>query len=252
MEEEGIADRQELYHYFANRMNGYVKECGRQTVMWSDQIDCARPAGMSKDILMQFWRVAAPGRGPYVGCSLQAQLELGYNIINSNHPSTYVDEEHYMSSEKLSGWRWDEFPEISEDRKSQIFGSEICAWEYGNRVMYKHYDHSLPSAIVLAGDKLWCGKKEPYGKSESQSLTRAVLGEATPEGLDVFIAFGDLYPKREDDPCYPEKLTCGEEELKEIIAILSKDNLFIGGDNRRAKVYKAGAEHALALLTEKD
>lgn len=251
MEEEGLSDRQELYYYFANRMNGYVKECGKQTVMWSDQIDCTRPLGMSLDILMQFWRVAAPGRGPHEGCSLQGQLDLGYQVINSNHPSTYVDEEHYMSSEKLGSWRWDRVPEIKEESRRQIVGSEICAWEYGNREMFRHYDHSLPSAIVLAADKYWCGEDRVYGKAESVALTRAVLGARTPEGLDVFEAFGDIYPRRTDEPCYIDKIKCGEDEINKIISALSNEELFLGGDKTRAEIYLKGAKHALELVRNK-
>ena len=88
-EEENLKDRQELYYYFINRIYEIVKKTGRQMIMWSDQIDCMRPADLPKDILMQFWRVAAPGRGPFEGCSLNAQLKMGYQIINSHFPETY-------------------------------------------------------------------------------------------------------------------------------------------------------------------
>lgn len=65
----GLKDRTEQYYYFANRINEMVKKRGRRLMMWSDHIDCTRPVGMSTDILMQFWRIAGPGRGPYDGCS---------------------------------------------------------------------------------------------------------------------------------------------------------------------------------------
>ena len=251
MADEGIRDRQELYYYLANRMNGYVKACGRKMIMWSDQIDCTRPAGMSKDILMQFWRVAAPGRGPHEGCSMQGQLKLGYELINSNHPSTYVDEEHYMNSDNLSKWRWDEFPTVDDSLKSQIKGSEICAWEYGNREMYPHYNHSLPSAIVLAGDKLWSGRLEPYGKEAEIGVTRAVLGAAIPKDFNVFLATGDIYPPRLNEPCYMDKVTCSPQELEKIAEVLSDSTLFKAGDSGRARIYKKCAEYALEHLSKK-
>ncbi|MBO5316314.1 MAG: family 20 glycosylhydrolase [Clostridia bacterium] len=250
MADEGLQDRQELYYYFANRINGYVKENGRQMIMWSDQIDCTRPAGLSKDILMQFWRIAARGRGPHDGCTMQGQLDLGYKMINSYYWNTYIDEEHYMSAENLAEWRWDEVPEVTESVKHQIVGSEICAWEYGNREMYRHYDHSLPSAIVLAGDKFWCGLKKRYDTSTAAGLTRAVLGAAVPVGFNPFEAIGDIYPPRLDEPCYIEKVACGEEKIKEIIDILSDDSLYTAGDRARAKIYKKCAEYALSKIAE--
>lgn len=245
MEAEGLADRQELFYYFINRINGYVKECGRKTVMWSDQIDCTRPAGLSTDILMQYWRIAAPGRGPHVGCSMQGQLELGYQMINSHYWSTYLDEEHYMSSRSLSRWRWDEIPETDASVKGQIIGSEVCAWEYGNREVFGHYDYSLPSAIVLAGDKLWNGLKESYGAEAAAGLTKAVLGAAVPEGFNPFEAIGDIYPPRLSEPSYVSSVTCSDKKIREIIDVLSDETLFSGGDRARAEIYKKCVEFTL-------
>ena len=245
MEAEGLGDRQELYYYFINRINGYVKECGKQTVMWSDQIDCTRPAGLSTDILMQFWRVAAQGRGPHDGCSMQKQLEMGYKMINSFYWNTYLDEEHYMNSRNLSSWRWDEIPETAESVKSQIVGSEICAWEYGNREVFRHYDYSLPSAIVLGGDKLWGGEKKEYGTDAAIGLTRALLGAAVPDGFNPFEAIGDIYPPRLDEPSYVANVTCTKAEIQEISDILSDASLYTAGDRVRAEIYKRCVEYTL-------
>lgn len=246
MEEEGLADKQDLYYYFANRINEIVKANGRQMVMWSDQLDCTRPAGFSMDILMQFWRVAGRGRGPRDGCSFEGQLNYGYMAINSYYPNTYIDIEQYLNAENLAKWRWDEIPEVSEAHKSQIVGGEICAWEYGNRNSYTYYDHSLPSAIVLTGDKLWNGLKKEYGREEEIAVTRAVLGAAVPEGFNVFDAIGDIYPPRSaEKPCYLEKVSIGKGEIERIIDVLSDASLFDGGDKSRSEVYKRCAEFAL-------
>ncbi|MBO5316327.1 MAG: family 20 glycosylhydrolase [Clostridia bacterium] len=245
MEEEGIRDRQELYYYFMNRINGYVRECGKQTVMWSDQIDCTRPAELSKDILMQFWRVAARGRGPHDGCSMQGQLDLGYQIINSFYWNTYLDEEHYMNSRNLSSWRWDEIPETTDSVKNQIVGSEVCAWEYGNREMFKHYDYSLPSAIVLVGDKFWSGLKRPYDADTAIGLTKAVLGAGVPDGFNPFEAIGDILPPRYNEPSYVANVTCSKSKIQEIIDTLSDTSLYIAGDKTRAEIYKKCVEYTL-------
>ena len=93
-------------------------------MMWSDHIDCVRPVGMSTDILMQFWRIAFPGRGPYDGCSFDEQLNMGYTLVNSFYPETYIDEETYMNDEKIRTWRWDRLPTCSEGNRKQILGGE--------------------------------------------------------------------------------------------------------------------------------
>lgn len=256
MEKEGLRDRQELYYHFANRMNECVKSHGRQTVMWSDQIDCTRKAGLSKDILMQFWRVAGEGRGPYVGCSMDGQLKLGYKLINSFYERTYIDLEEYMSAENLSSWRWDEDPACTESLKNQIIGGEVCAWEYGNRKAYRHYDHTLPSAIMLMGDKLWNGDKTDYEAPEiAIGLTRAVLGEGTPDEFNAFHAIGSVYPPRtlstpDDDGAlsYVNKVKADKEELKRIINVLSDESRFLGGDLFRARALRLCAEYSLAHL----
>ncbi len=251
MKDEGLADRQELVYYFTNRINGYVKECGKKTVIWSDQIDCTRPKGLDDDILMQFWRVAGEGRGPHEGCSFEGQLKYGYSAINSYYPETYVDVEKYVTPKKLGQWRWDEIPEVADKYKSQIIGSEVCAWEYGNRQGYFHYDYSLPSSIVLFGNKFWSGKKEVYDKSTAVSLTRAVLGSAVPDGFDVFGAIGSIIPPRITKPgepyapCYIDKVTISKKEVEDIIKTLSDNTLFADGDKMRASFYKECAEYTL-------
>lgn len=250
MKDEGLADRQELLYYFTNRINKYVKECGKQTVIWSDQIDCTRPKGLDDDILLQFWRVAAKKRGPHEGCSFEGQLKYGYNAINSYYPDTYVDMENYVSPEKLGQWRWDESPEVADEYKGQIIGSEVCAWEYGNRESYAFYDHVLPSCIVLFGNKFWSGKKEVYDKNTALELTRAVLGSRTPDGFDVFEAIGSILPPRfaksgPYTPCYIDKVKISKKEIEQIISTLSDDTLFTDGDKMRADFYKECAEYTL-------
>ncbi|MBQ8605500.1 MAG: family 20 glycosylhydrolase [Clostridia bacterium] len=251
MKEEGLKDRQDLYYYFINRINSYVKDCKKQTIMWSDQIDCTRSKGLDDDIVMQFWRISHPERGPSEGCSFDKQLGYGYNAINSYYPHTYVDLGQYATKEKIESWRWDETPEVSEKHKSQILGGEFCAWEYGNCEKYQHYDYSLPSAIILFGDKLWRGQKDVYGKDAELAVTRAVLGSGVPEGFNVFDAIGGIIAprmKKPDEACPPcdmENITASKQDLEKIIEILSNDSLFDSGDKMRAGFYKKCAEYAL-------
>ena len=75
-EKEGIKDRERLYYYFVNKIEKIAKKYNKKLVMWSDQIDAEKPSDISRDVLMQFWRVAAKNRGPSVPATLENQIYL--------------------------------------------------------------------------------------------------------------------------------------------------------------------------------
>ena len=246
MEKQGI-DMQGLYYHFTNRINAIVKKYGRRMIMWSDQIDCNRPLGIDKDVIMQFWRVAGKLRGPHENCSMQKQLEYGYTMINSSYPETYFDFEKYMSVESLSTWHWQQRPECKPENRHQIIGSEVCAWEYGNEKEYMHYAYTLPSAVALMGDKLWNGELGSYTTAEEIAATKTLLGACVPKDFNVFAAIGSIFPPRDIKTfkhSYPEKVTISVEKIKEIISLLESKN-FKAGDKERAKQYINCAEYTL-------
>ncbi len=249
-EREGLPDRQAQWYYFINRINAIVKRHGKRTIIWSDQIDCRRPKGIDGDVLLHFWRIAMEGRGPHEGCSMQGQLDMGYEMINSYFPRTYVDLEIFLSSDNLATWRWDEDPACCEENRHQILGSELAAWEYGNVEEYPHYAYSLPSAILLMGEKLWSGEKRPYTAADEIAVTRAVLGAACPDGLNVFAAIGDILPPRNSTYAYTDRVRLSDGEIADVISSLTDTDLLDEGANRRAAVYRACAEHVLARRRE--
>ncbi len=247
-EENDLADRQEQYYYFVRRIHEIVKKAGRTLIMWSDQLDCPRGAQLPQDIIMHFWRVAHPARGPHTGCSMEAQAVLGYTIINSYYPETYTftGEPIIMSAESLRRWRWDREPDCAEEYAGQILGSELCAWGYTLLPLCSYMDRFLPSAIVLMADKLWSGGTLEYTDEYCRLLTRILLGAAAPEGLNIFAAVGDLLPPAENDrACHSERVTCSRSELEAIRTALSLPQTYLAGDALRAGVYLACAEYAL-------
>ncbi len=234
----GLRDRTEQYYYFVNRINELVKKRGRRMMLSSDQIDCTRPVGISTDILLQFWRIAHPGRGPYDGCSFDGQLSMGYQAINSYYPETYTDEEAYINDEKIRTWRWDERPKCSEENKKNIIGAELNAWNYGDEdPKYKFHDRTFPTAIALMGDKLWNGDTLPYGEEYDLALNRTIFGANTPEGLNIFPGMGSRIPPRTEAWSYPDRVTCSDDEILATMAKLSEDR-YRSGDAFRAKVYR--------------
>lgn len=223
MKENNLSDRQELYYYFINNIYNIVKKYNRKMIMWSDQLDCARPPVIPTDVIMQFWRIAIKGRGPYENCSMNNQLKMGYELINSFYPQTYFDIDRYMTSESLKTFDYKSFPENNFPEK--IIGSEICAWEYGNKE-YSHYNTSLPFAVFLFGDKLWSGKELNYTDDYKRFITRCVLGASTPKDLDLSLIYCDILPPRFFDQGAFDysKITTPISKLKEIKSTLESLN----------------------------
>lgn len=246
-EKEGLKDRQEEYYYFVKRIYDIVKKIGRQLVMWSDQLDCARQKMLPDDIVMHYWRVASPGRGPVEGCSMNAQLKMGYKVINSNCFKIYLDRDDDMTSAAVKDWRWDE---CDSDVAAGVIGSEFCCWDYGKAGM--PYDRTLPSAAAVMADKYWSGKKLEYSPEYSESVTRAILGVATPEKLDVFKCLGDIMPQKINQPAYFEKVTVSKEELLETIKLLETKGLYQTGDSDRAKTFSESIKAVCDWLNAKE
>lgn len=245
MQEEKLADRQELYYYFIMRIYEMVKKAGRTMVMWSDQIDCNRPCPLPRDIIMHFWRVAEKGRGPVENCSMNAQLKMGYKVINSHFPETYVDLDEYMSQQTIADWRWDKRPECDDELAQNILGTEVCAWEYGNFPEYEHYDRTLAPNVVIMGDKLWNGTDLVFDEEYEKSLTRAVLGADTPKGLNIFKCFGSIIPPRSKDLAYYDKIKASKAEIEETLALLETIKPSDLGSRQRADAYKEGLKGIL-------
>ncbi len=241
----GLRDRTEQYYYFVNRINRIVKGHGRRLMMSSDQIDCTRPAGIDLDVLMVFWRIAMPGRGPYDGCSFDGQLSLGYQVVNAYYPDTYIDEETYMNDETIRTWRWDERPKCAPEHKKQIVGGELNAWNYGDEdPHYAFNDRVLPTTVALMGDKLWNGDVLPYSAEYDEALNRTVFGAGTPEGLNIFPGIGARIPPRTAAWSYPDRVTCSNEEIERILKTLNEGR-YLAGDSFRAGVYEKCLRYTL-------
>lgn len=193
-EREGLADRQAEFYYLVDKMHGIVKSYGKKMIMWNDQIDISGDVPISRDIVLQFWRIAHPGRGPYEGCIFNDYLKKGFKVINAYYPYTYLDIEKYMSSEKMKSWTPYNAPEQSPEYASQILGGEVCAWETGNCADYPFYCYTLPPSIALAGDKMWTRGERELDDEYKKALSEFIFGSA--ELAPVFECIGDVIPPR--------------------------------------------------------
>ena len=219
---EGLADKRAEFYYIIEKMHEIVKSHGRRMIMWGDQIDVSKDVPLSRDILVEFWRVAGEGRGPCEGCSFEKLLEHGFTVINAHYPYTYFDEEDYMNAEKLKMWTPFNEPEQSPKYKNQVLGGEACAWEFGNE-SYSFYDYVTPAAVPMFADKTWGLGEREYNSEYRESLSEFMFG--TKEFTEVFDYIGSLIPPRTKNTLtYADVSTLSKAKLLECSERLQKIN----------------------------
>lgn len=218
---EGLSDIQDEFYYVVNKIYEIIKSHGKKVMMWNDQIDVSRDVPLSRDILIEFWRIAYPGRGPHEGCTFNGFLEKGFKVLNAFYPWTYLNMEHYLSPEKMRTWTPYSVPEQSPEYASQIVGGETCAWEFGNYSGYPFYGYITPPVLAVFGDKLWgLGEREQNGEYR-EALAEYLFGSA--ELVDVFDIIGDIIPPRKPEAAtYRDSGSLSAEAIESCIARLEK------------------------------
>jgi len=213
-EREGLADKREEFYYLINRMHDIVRAHGKKMMMWNDQIDVSKEVPISRDIIVECWRVAKEGRGPNKGCSLDKLLDHGFKVINASFENAYFDDEAYMSSEKMKTWS----PLVKQcgECAQSIIGAEACAWEFGNYGEYPFYGYVAPSVIAIFGDKLWGLRDMEYTDQYKAALSEFIFGTA--ELSEVFDYVGDVIPPRcADRYTYADASTLSPETIHKCI-----------------------------------
>lgn len=210
---DGMSTEREIYYYMIRMIHGMVTEKGKEMIMFNDQIDISVSPDIPRDIIIQFWRIASPGRGPVDGCTFERFIKEGFRIINSYYPEMYVDEEAYANADSIRVWTPNKTPDgIASDSDKLILGGEFCAW--GEQKT--HYPYSFPSAIVLYGDRYWntssiCEYDTDYGIK----VTHAVLGADSPEKFNVYEFIGSIFPPRENtEMAYIDKIAASKEKME--------------------------------------
>ncbi|WP_255171431.1 family 20 glycosylhydrolase [Natrononativus amylolyticus] len=189
MAEEGSETVREHFYAFVRHLHGFLADRDRRTIMWNDQIDISESPDLPRDILIQFWRVAAPGRGPVEGVSMERFLEEGFDVLNSYVHAAYV--RGWISEEYMLGWAPRRRPTVPEERASQVRGGELLAWEPSSEERHAYFERALPSAIPVFADRLW--NPEPHDRPAfSQAVTRHALGPFVPDGFDIYRDLGGL------------------------------------------------------------
>lgn len=199
---EGIAGKRQMFYYFIRRIHAILQKYGKTMWVANDNIDIKNHPDIPKDIIIIWWRVPAPGRGPIEGNCIENYLKAGFQVINIEYPDCYLD--LYMKEEQLADWSPVKRPYCPPEYRQQVLGGYMCTWE-GKR----HYEWTMPSAIIMFGDRLWDHTPRIYDVSYREHLTRILLGARTPEGMDVFSMLGGcLLPLdvEKDRKGYPDRI----------------------------------------------
>lgn len=194
---EGLADQRAEFYYVVEKIFAIVKAHGKRMMMWNDQIDVSREVPLSRDILIHFWRIAAPGRGPVEGCTMEKFIELGFRVVNSHYPYTYTDRNHYLSTEKMKTWNPQRTPDQVTLKTDRIVGGEGCAWMMGDGENYPFLGYVIPPALAILGDKLWDASDREQSEAWRDALAEFLFGAA--EYTCIFDAVGDPIPPRKSD-----------------------------------------------------
>ena len=185
---KGLSTLTERFYWFINRVYATLTSFGKRMMLWNDSIDISKAPPIPRDILIEFWRVAAEQRGPVEGCSMQRFLDEGFEVVNADFPNTYVEE--YMEWSRLKKWDFRKDPADASARPDQVTGGEMCAWG-GSKC--PHLRYALYIALPAFGDRLWnCSTPIPDDRDATIGLTRAALGMDTPIGFDLFEHMKDV------------------------------------------------------------
>ena len=211
-EREHLHDKRAEFYYVIDRMHDIVRAHGKKMMMWNDQIDVSGQVPISRDIVIEFWRVACKGRGPHAGCSMEGFLQKGFKVINADYPNTYFDIESYLTTEKIKTWTPYTAPAQSPQYADQVLGGEACAWEFGNGAEYPFYGYVTPLVAAVFADKLWALGTREHDESYRRALAELVFGSAA--HTDVFDLVGSILPPRKKNKfTYVEPDALSEEAL---------------------------------------
>ena len=177
----GLNTVTERFYYFLHRVYDILNKLGKKMMMWNDNIDISKSPDLPRDILIEFWRVAAEKRGPHEGCSMQRFLEEGFTVVNADYPNTYIDLPEYLHWSKLRTWDLTADPADAKDYAIKVIGAESCAWD-----VQRHYAFSLYTTVPAFADRAYNLSPITDDSEFGTALTRLALGASVPRGFNIF------------------------------------------------------------------
>ena len=173
MKQESFKEGAQLYHYFINRMHGFIKGKGRKMLVWEGFSPTLDPK-IDKDIIVCPFDVKHRGHMP------NDYFQAGYKVLNTSWTPLYVADRIYMTTpEIIARWSpymfgagrspqpfayWKKFK--PEDYRGKIIGGQMCSWEieekaeegllFGTGPGFYEYGRSGPRLQIMA-ERVWTG-----------------------------------------------------------------------------------------------
>ena len=256
--EKGVEGFNELYLHTVRRLHDILAKHGKRLMMWNDVIDTTIPIDLPRDILIHFWRIAMPARGPYIGCTMENFLEAGFEVVNSHYEQTYFGYDYALAFRPevpLNEWYPSSYPTMDPKYDNLMLGGEPCAW--GD---YPHFRYTMPSALAFYADRLWNRSPWEYSKEFQIAATRLLLGPKVADDYDAFEALGGYVLPRDvsrDKDAYIRKarthlITISAEEVAksaQVLHNLEDADTCVG---RMAAIYAECTDWAYDVLTGKE
>jgi hexosaminidase len=159
---EGLKSNEELYNWFINRMNRFVRSKGRRTIVWTGFKPTMQPF-IDKNVLVDQWEngYASP----------LELLRSGYDLLNSTDDPLYWVRTSASEPERIAEWDVWHFgraragtPIMAPSKK--LLGVGFCSWENTEQSQEaglfgtgKHVDGYAPAAprIPIMAERGWTG-----------------------------------------------------------------------------------------------
>lgn len=130
LKSKGLESEEHLYWHFINRMHGFVKKRGRQTIVWEGFSKEGIPV-VSKDIIVMAWETMY---------QLPSELlDGGYTIINVSWKPLYVVNTRKWNPSEILAWnvyQWQNWiPQIASydtiqiDEHQNVIGASMASWD---------------------------------------------------------------------------------------------------------------------------
>jgi hexosaminidase len=127
---ESLKNNEELYNWFINRMNRYVRSQGRRAIVWTG-FKLKTVPRIDKNVLVDHWQ--GNDADP------RQLVSAGYDLINSSNIPLYVVREGWFSTpQAIAGWNVWQFEPVNPNDPSDIptiapskklLGVSFSSWE---------------------------------------------------------------------------------------------------------------------------
>ena len=175
MKKEKLESGDQLFHYFINRMHGFVKSQNRQMLVWEGFSPVLEPK-VHKDIIVCPFDVKFRGKMP------SDYFNAGYKVLNTSWTPLYVADKLYMPTpEIIARWSpymfgagrspqpfayWKKFN--PQDYRGKVLGGQVCSWAteqkaedgllFGAGPGFPEYGRPAKRVQIVA-ERLWAGSQ---------------------------------------------------------------------------------------------